>query len=348
MPLSDFKEAFPLLCSRLEQAKRNGRTGQAYLFLGDDPVFLEKFAMAWAQTAACTGDTPTGESCGHCHPCDLFQRNCYPECLFLRPQSKSRQITVEAMRQFEYDINLASTPGLLKIGIIVEAECLGEEAQNAFLKTLEEPPPNTLLLLLTVNSRKLLPTIRSRCQTISLLRNRQNYDLAVQKGLFTVLSKLKRGAGAGIGLKTSARITAMFAELHKDAEALAEETKDHRWDDTEDARIKKQLEEEYIAKIEAEYVRLRESMLSALTAWFLQRFLICQGVRKDLLPHAEMLEAEEEIFTAPPKPEEAEEDIRLAEELTSCIKANVDERLALDAFCLTVSEKKPKPAFGRA
>ena len=327
MPLSDFKESFPLLCSRLEQAKRNGRTGQAYLFLGDDPVFLEKFALAWAQTAACTGDTPTGESCGHCHPCDLFQRNCYPECLFLRPQSKSRQITVEAMRQFEYDINLAATPGLLKIGIIVEAECLGEEAQNAFLKTLEEPPPNTLLLLLTVNSRKLLPTIRSRCQTISLLRNRQNYDLAAQKGLFTVLSKLKRGAGAGIGLKTSARITAMFAELHKDAEALAEETKDHRW---------------------AEYVRLRESMLSALTAWFLQRFLICQGVRKELLPHAEMLEAEEDIFTAPPKPEEAEEDIRLAEELTSCIKANVDERLALDAFCLTVSEKKPKPAFGRA
>ena len=204
MPLSDFKESFPLLCSRLEQAKRNGRTGQAYLFLGDDPVFLEKFALAWAQTAACTGDTPTGESCGHCHPCDLFQRNCYPECLFLRPQSKSRQITVEAMRQFEYDINLAATPGLLKIGIIVEAECLGEEAQNAFLKTLEEPPPNTLLLLLTVNSRKLLPTIRSRCQTISLLRNRQNYDLAAQKGLFTVLSKLKRGAGAGIGLKTSA------------------------------------------------------------------------------------------------------------------------------------------------
>ena len=134
----------------------------------------------------------------------------------------------------------------------------------------EEPPPNTLLLLLTVNSRKLLPTIRSRCQTISLLRNRQNYELAAQKGLFTVLSKLKRGAGAGIGLKTSARITAMFAELHKDAEALAEETKDHRWDDTEDARIKKQLEEEYVAKIEAEYVRLRESMLSALTAplWF--------------------------------------------------------------------------------
>ena len=58
-----------------------------------------------------------------------------------------------------------------------------------------------------------------------------------------------------------------------------------------------------------------------------------------------MLEAEEDIFTAPPKPEEAEEDIRLAEELTSCIKANVDERLALDAFCLTVSEKKPKPAL---
>ncbi|MBR6058928.1 MAG: hypothetical protein K5787_14940 [Lentisphaeria bacterium] len=344
MPLSDFKDSFPLLCNRLEQAKRNGRTGQAYLFLGDDPVFLENFAMAWAQTAACTGNTATGEACGHCRPCDLFQRGCYPECLVLRPQSKSRQITVESMRQFEYDIGLATTPGLLKVGIIVEAECLGEEAQNAFLKTLEEPPPNTLLLLLTVNSRKLLPTIRSRCQTISLLRNRQNYDLAVQKGLFTILANLKRGAGAGVGLKTSAQITSMFAALHKDAENLAEETKDHRWDDTEDAKIKKQLEEEYVAKVEAEYVRLREMMLSALTAWYLQRFLICQGVRRELLPHKEMLEAEESVFASPPKPEEAEEDIGYAEELVSCIKANVDERLALDVFCLSVSEKKPKRA----
>ena len=339
MPLADFYAEFPLLCHRLEQAKAHGRTGQAYLLMGDDAEFLLSFAKAWAMTAACQTPSPDGRACTTCKTCSWFLRDGYPEMRIIRPQSKSRTITVDAMRDFEHWIGLAATPGFLKVGIIMEAECLGDEAQNAFLKTLEEPPPDTMLLLLTVNARKLLPTIRSRCQTLSLLRNRADLSTALKKDLFATLKPLRRQAGAVIGLQTSAKIHQLFSELHKDAEAMADDLRDKRWDAVDDPKLKKQLEDDLLARIEAEYVRMRESLLCAIQAWYLQRLLISSGVRRELLPLQELLPFSDDVFANPPSQEEADHDIALAEELASCIRGNVDERLALDSFCLNVSVK---------
>ena len=120
----------------------------------------------------------------------------------------------------------------------------GDEAQNAFLKTLEEPPRGTMLLLLTVNARRLLPTIRSRCQCMSLLRNRQDYSLALQEGLFAILANLRRQAGAKVGLLAAAQISQLFGKLYDLAEKQAEAERDPRWDDVENAQLRKQLAEE--------------------------------------------------------------------------------------------------------
>lgn len=340
MPLSDFSGDFPLLCRRLAAAKKAGRTGQAYLLVGDDPGYLEQFAVAWAETAGCESPAESGYACGKCRSCTLFRMGNYPDMTILRPQSKSRQITVDAMRNFEHWVALRGAPGMLKVGIIVEAECMGEESQNAFLKTLEEPPPNTMLLLLTVNARRLLPTIRSRCQLLSLLRNRTTYDIAMAKGLYEAVAPLRRLAGAGLGLKISARILKMLSELHDDAEADADSMRDHRWDDVDDKKIKEQLEAELTARIEAEYVRMRENLLGGLHAWFLQRFLISSGVDTALLPHQELLQYSSDLLAKPPTPEEAEEDIKAVEELLQAIRANVDERLAMEVFCLDISRKR--------
>jgi len=340
VPLTDFEAQYPRICQCLRQAKAAGRTGQAYLLIGDDADFLEKFSLAWAQTAACLGKSPDGKACGDCQPCQLFRKQAYPEFFVIRPQSKSRQITVDAMRQFDHDISLAVLPGRLKVGIVVEAECLGDEAQNAFLKTLEEPPPGTMLLLLTVNARRLLPTIKSRCQCMSLLRNRQDYGLALREGLFAILAGLRRQAGAKIGLRAAARISQLFGQLHDEAEKQAEADRDQRWDDIEDAQIKKQLAEEQEARIEAEYVRLRDSLIDAMLAWFLQRFLIASGMAAELLPHPEMLAAAGDLLENPPSPWEAEQDIREVEDFARCVKGYVEERLSLDAMCLSITEKR--------
>lgn len=336
MPLHEFEQIFPVLCKRLKQAKAKGRTGQAYLLVGDDVEFLEKFAYAWAQTAACLSPNPDGSACGHCQCCTLFKNNAYPELHTIRPQSKSRTITVDDMRDFEHVISLSTPSGFLKIGMLVEAERLNTSSQNAFLKTLEEPPQNTMLLLLTVSPRTLLPTTKSRCQTISLLRNKQDYSQIAEQGLFKYISLLKRQAGASAGIKAAAGIAKILTAQHANAEEIIQSQKDSNWDKVEDPKIRKQLEEERKAKIEAEYVRLRNIVTSAIQAWFLQRMLIASDADSSLLPNPEILKD----APCPKVPmEEAVQDIKYVADFLKALSGNVDEKIALDAMCLSISEK---------
>ena len=343
MSLSEFHSDFPLLCRCLEQTKLQQRTGQAYLLVGDDNQYLYAFAKAWAQTAACLNCTPSGAACGQCRPCQLFQSNSYNDCLEIAPQSKSRIITIEAIRNFDHQLSLKTRPDRLKIGLLRDAECLGPDAQNAFLKTLEEPPPHTMLLLLTTNARQLLPTIRSRCQTLLLLRNRRTYSPVITAELLPVLARMQRRAGVKIALEASASISNIFSRLHEEAEKLIADTWDPRWENAaaDNKKLLKELNELRQVKIESEYIRLREEFIDAMQSWFQQRYLIACGVTPELLPQPEFLPCAEPLLAKPPSPEEADQDVKHLAEFAKCLKANVEESLALDSLCLSICEKTP-------
>lgn len=336
MPLTKYEDIFPNLCKRLKQTKAKNRTGQAYLLVGDDIAFLEKFAMDWAQTAVCQSPLPDGAACCKCEACTAFMHNAYTELFVVRPTSKSRAITVESMREFEHIVSLSTPHGLLKVGMIVEAERMNDNAQNAFLKTLEEPPADTMLMLLTVNARMLLPTIKSRCQTLALLRNKQDYATVGEQGLFKYLMLLRRQAGASNAIRAAAGITKILAAQHAIAEEIAKANRDTTWDNVDDAKIAKQLEEEFAAKVEAEYVKQRGIITGAIQAWFLQRMLLASGASKELLPNPEMFDG---IELAVGSPDEASQDIKYVEDFLKCLAGNVDEKLALDTLCLSVCEK---------
>ena len=336
MPLSDFNAIFPNLCDHLRQAKAKGRTGQAYLLVGDDIDFLERFALAWARTAACQAPKSDGSDCGECKSCHHFSDNTYPELFIVRPQSKSRTISVEDMHGFDHIMGISSTPGYLKVGMLVEAERMNDASQNAFLKTLEEPPAGTLLLLLTVNPRMLLPTIKSRCQVVSLLRNKQDYSALANAGLFKALSLLKRQAGASNGLAAAAAIGELLTECERAAAEAVKAAKGTVADKETDPRIVKQLAEEQAARVAAEYVRQRNIIMGAIHAWFLQRMLISSGAEQSLLPNPEMYEG---VELPQVSPEEASQDLHYMEEFSRAVSANVDMKLALDVLCLQVSEK---------
>jgi len=344
--LREFHQDFPIVSRYLEQAKLHQRTGQAYLLVGDDNKYLYDFAKGWAQTAACLGNSPTGAACGQCRACQLFQSASYSDCLEIAPQSKSRIITIDAMRTFEHLLNLKTRADHLKIGLIVDADCLGPDAQNAFLKTLEEPPPYTMLLLLTTNARQLLPTIRSRCQTLLLLRNRQKYQTAALEMLLPILAQMHRQAGVQVALNASESISKIFSQLHDTAEELITKNWDPRWENTaaDNKKLQKELNEMRLLKIESEYIRLRRGIIDALQTWFQQRFLIACAVPSELLPHPEFLPYSESIQAKPPTPEEADQDVRWLEEFAKCLKANVEESLALDTLCLSICEKTAKQA----
>ncbi len=342
MPLKKFEDNFSRLCQHLRRTKMSNRIAHAYLFAGDDRELLENFAQSWAQTCACMTPDSDGNACRNCTTCRLFNIQSYPEQLVLRPSSKSRRIPVEEVREFEHQLHLATSRDRLKIGLIVDADCLTPEGQNAFLKTLEEPPPATVLFLLTTQPRQLLPTIRSRCQNISLRKNKNRYDHALELGLFPLLAQLHWNAGAAVGLRIATRLQKIFDSLREQAEQRIGAETDERWATVaeDNPQLLKKLEEERQAKIAAEFTRLRTSLCDAIVSWFQQLFLICAETPTDLLPHPEILTAVEqagiEIHT--PSWNEAEENAHQAAQLVRCLNANVHEKLAVETFTLATTQ----------
>ena len=343
MPLAEFSTQFPLLCQRLLETQRRDRVAHAYLFVGDDPAFLEAFVRAWFQVCACLESAEDGDACGCCDSCRLMSSGSYPEMLVVRPQSKSRSILVDDVRQMEHQLGLTSGVGRRKFGLLIEADRMVEQAQNTFLKTLEEPSPRTILALLTTQPRDLLPTIRSRCHSVSLLRNRRSYSDAARIGLFPLLARLRRNAGAGTALSVAHGIAEILDGLQSLAEESAGGEHDERWQvlAEQDSSLKKKLQEDRLTRIQAEYRRLRRDLTDAVQTWFLQVGLLAVGTPRDELPHPELLEAAGIAPGDEPRPQwhEAERDVELANELLGYLAGNVHEQLALEAFCLSVCER---------
>lgn len=165
----------------LRRALRSGRTHHAYLFDGPDGVGKELTARALAARLLCLADrlAPDADACGSCASCHLVASDNHPDLhvihrglhkLHSNPTiraSKGLFLVVDVIRQFLIEpAGLKPTHGPLRVFLIREAERMNEEAQNALLKTLEEPPGAACLILVTSAASRLLPTIRSRCQHV--------------------------------------------------------------------------------------------------------------------------------------------------------------------------------------
>ncbi len=342
MSLADYQNAYPRLWRQLLEARRNDRIAHAYLLVGDDAEFLNRFALAWIQVCACRRPTSEGDACGECKSCRQLLGGYYPELYELRPRSKSRQILVDEMHDFEHQFRLTADPSYLKAGLIIDADRLNPQAQNAFLKTLEEPPARTMLVLVTTQPRQLLPTIRSRCQAISLIQNRRSYELAREQGLFEQLARLQRNAGAGMALAVAHRVNDLLNALKTVAEqTIADDTASARQEMADqDPDARKRLDEVRQAQVQAEYLRLREQFAEAIQTWFLQLSLMAAKIPREALPHPEILTAEQGLRQTENQDwTEAEEDARQAAEMVALLNTNANERLVIETFCLTICKK---------
>ena len=189
----------------------------------------------------------------------------------VRPRMKSRRIGVDEIRDLEQTLHLAAPGGACKVGVITEADRMNDQAANAFLKTLEEPPKNTLLLLLTANPQRLLPTILSRCVRIPLLGGRP----LLEEGGAELVSALNRAATRGFGtpvaaLHLKATFAGFLARFREEAEAAAkaaakEETAAYK--DATDGTWLKGREDFHKAAAEAEYLDARNRLFDILLSW---------------------------------------------------------------------------------
>src|SRR2546423_10129279 len=107
-----------------------------------------------------------GAPCGSCAGCRRVIAGQHPDLLMLQPTEDSQQIRIEQVRELAQELALTSHQGGYKVGILSPAEALNRFAANALLKTLEEPPARTLLVLVTTQPSRLPATVLSRCQRL--------------------------------------------------------------------------------------------------------------------------------------------------------------------------------------
>ncbi len=145
------------------RAAVSGRVTHAYLFSGPPRVGKTTFALELAKFLNCQNPTERG-SCGQCKNCRLIANLAHPDVSLL--SSAGDYLKIDQIRNFTRWLNFKPVEGKIKVGIIKEAEKLTEEAANCLLKTLEEPPGESVIILITSQRASLLPTIISRCQLI--------------------------------------------------------------------------------------------------------------------------------------------------------------------------------------
>jgi DNA polymerase-3 subunit delta' len=272
------------LRERFAHSIEMGRLGHSYLLTGDHPEALEGLALGLSGQVL------------NASPQD------HPDFHAVRPVSKSRQITVEQIRDLEHELYLRPFMAPLKVAVIFDADrmCHGAApAANAFLKTLEEPPAHTLILLTSSRPALLLPTIISRCLRLDLGFS----DIDGKSGPEPEWIKRWEEKHPAPALRAYARAQL----LHEHWADLREAVK---------ARAKNSNEEDEdveAALIEAEFLLERQESIAHLQRWYWR-------------DTNALTSTEPERVRA----------VKALEDLQAALMQNVDANLAVEVCCLRI------------
>ncbi|WP_456374587.1 DNA polymerase III subunit delta' [Thiolapillus sp.] len=154
------------LWQRLQGSLTQGRLPHALLFAGPSGLGKQAFARRLAYSVLCEHPDASGDACGACRQCLLLKAGSHPDLRLITPEEDSSTIRIDAIRSLVGGNTLSVGEGTHRVFVIEPAHAMGQAAANALLKTLEEPIPGTLLLLVSSAPQKLPITIRSRCQLL--------------------------------------------------------------------------------------------------------------------------------------------------------------------------------------
>jgi DNA polymerase-3 subunit delta' len=157
----------PRIKTLLQDALRRRRLPGAILLSGPEGVGKKTLALAAARALLCA--TQSGEACDACPPCNRTSKGLHPDLFVLEPEGASvKSIKIEPVRDLVREIVARPFEGPARAFVVDDAHLVTEQAQNALLKSLEEPPATSHVMLVTAAPQALLTTIRSRCQTLRL------------------------------------------------------------------------------------------------------------------------------------------------------------------------------------
>lgn len=151
----------------LKACVSSGKVAPAYIFAGKDGTGRSTVARAFAKMLNC--EKSGVEPCDNCPTCARIESGNYPDLYWIKLAEEEESIKIDALRAMQERVYLKPFEGRKKVFVIEDAGLMTEEAANCLLKTLEEPPLNSCLILIADAPSRLLPTIVSRCKIVKLL-----------------------------------------------------------------------------------------------------------------------------------------------------------------------------------
>jgi len=309
----------------LRRAHEQNRLAHAYLITG--PPESGKQLLA-ADLASLVNGTPAK---------DVFSAKAR-DIFVARPESKSRRIVIAQIRELEHALQMRASNGRRKVAIIHDADRLQTEAANAFLKTLEEPPKDSLLLLLSTLPEALPETILSRCIAIALAQNGQSQNNAEEEKLVKLLEQTsnQRNWNVQFAYRLAQEFHRLLREVRDEVkrdtdEALKGEIA--RYKDATDGAWLEEREEYYKALTESLYLQRRAGLVETLFAWWTDVLRASNGVAHRNLPDAKK---ETAALATCFSTSEILKRIRCLEELRDHLGRNIHEALAIEVAFLAI------------
>ena len=282
----------PFPPSRVEElfqtAAKEGRLAHAYLLTGAPPAELESLGKGLAANLL------DADLEGH------------PDFFVLRPESKSRRVSIAQVRSLEHSLSRRPHKAPLKVALILEAErmCLPPaEAANAFLKTLEEPPDHSLLILTSDRPEQLLPTVRSRCLTFPILPDKHPAPIEGIEELTRLWAESSEPTPLAAYRRASILQSFLLSTRDRLNAQSEQEVEDEEGDENESAQS---------ASLAGQLVRVREDIITHLirSAWGRAQ----SSLRPEIVREVDSLEK-----------------LRLA------LARNIDPTLAIEVYCLRIA-----------
>src|ERR1043166_6334084 len=313
----------------LRRAHEQNRLGHAYLITGAPGSGKELLA---AELASLVNGTPAK---------DVFSAKAR-EIFVARPESKSRRILIEQIRDLEHSLQMRASNGRRKVAIIPDADRLVVQAANAFLKTLEEPPKDSLLLLLSALPEALPETILSRCIVIPLAPNGQQQSKDEEEELVKLLQQTpsQKSWTIQFAYRLAQEFQRLLREVREevkcetDAALKKEET---RYRDATDGTWLEEREDYYKALTESLFLQRRAGLIELLFAWWTDVLRASKGVVQRDLSHAKK---ETGALATRFSTAEILKRIRCLEEMRDHLGRNIHEALAIEVAFLTIFATK--------
>jgi DNA polymerase III subunit delta' len=322
----------------LQRSLARGRLGHAYLFSGDQLDELELLARTLAKTLNCQNPlkikNAATDCCDECLSCRKIENGTHPDIHWTRPESKSRVITIDQTRSLMQQIQLKPAEAEHKVAVIVAADRLNPQAANAFLKTLEEPPTKSVLILLSTEPQRILETILSRCLRLNFSgdgKRELNSEEANWLEKFGGLAASEQKSLLGRYRLLDSLLQKLGEIRLQIDEKLAANSPLEKHDDVE-KDLREKWEDELAAAIESEYRRRRADLLLLLQWWLRDVWLHSLAAGKELLNFPKISGAETVAKRISPR--QAVENLQTLEQTQRLLHTNVQEALALEVGLL--------------